>query len=292
MSYGMSETTSIAETPFPPDRAPAGSVGRPATLEVAVADETGRRLAVGETGEILVRGVEVMAGYEDNDEANRQAFFDGWFRTGDAGWIDRDGYVFLSGRLKDILNRGGTKIGPAEVENALTGHPQVAEAAVFGLPHPTLGEDLAAAIVFRPGATVGEPELRAFLRARLPAFKVPAVIFGLVQLPRGSLDKVNRNELVRIAERQLRPDFAAPAAGLETEVAGLFTTALGIPRVSRTDNFFHLGGDSLRGVRVVAGVEEAFGVSVPLDLLFDHPTVASFAAQIEALMGAANRPGA
>jgi acyl-CoA synthetase (AMP-forming)/AMP-acid ligase II/acyl carrier protein len=283
-TYGMSETTAIAETPFPPVIAPAGSVGRPTTLEVAVADEAGRQLGAGETGEIIVRGAEVIAGYENDDEANRQAFRDGWFRTGDAGWIDRDGFLYLSGRLKDIVNRGGMKIGPGEVESALACHPQVAEAAAFGLPHPTLGEDLAAAVVLRDGPAVDESELREFLLARLPSFKVPTLIFPASQLPRGSLDKVNRNELVKLAEQRMQTDFEAPVAGVETEVARIFAEVLSAPHVGRMDNFFRLGGDSLRGVRVLASIEEAFALSVSLDLLFDHPTVAALAGKIGDLL--------
>jgi oxalate---CoA ligase len=282
-AYGMTETGSIAETPFPPEQAPTGSVGRPTTLDVAIADEFGRRLPAGETGEIIVRGAEVIEGYENNDEANRQAFRDGWFRTGDAGWIDRDGFVYLLGRIKDIVNRGGTKIAPGEIDAALACHPQVAEAAAFGVPHSTLGEDLAAAVVLQAGATVGEGELREFLRARLPVFKVPALIFAVPQLPRGALDKVSRNELIRMAEQHMRPDFEAPLAGIETEVARIFATVLDVPGVGRGDNFFHLGGDSLRGVRVLASVEEAFGLKISLDHLFDHPTVAAFAGAIGAL---------
>jgi acyl-coenzyme A synthetase/AMP-(fatty) acid ligase/acyl carrier protein len=290
VNYGMSETGSIAETPLPPVSTPVGSVGRPTSLEVAVADEDGRRLGAGETGEIIVRGAEVMPGYENDEAANRQAFRDGWFRTGDAGWIDGDGFVYLSGRLKDIVNRGGMKIGPGEVANALARHPQVAEAAAFGMPHPTLGEDLAAAVVMRDGASAGEQALRDFLRTRLPPFKVPSLIFAVSEMPRGALDKTDRSELVRMARQRVRTDFEAPAAGIETAVASIFASVLDIAGIGRRDNFFHRGGDSLRGVRVVAAVEEAFGLAVSVDLLFDHPTVAAFAAELRLLLGLSADP--
>lgn len=284
-AYGMSETTSIAETPLPPDRAPLGSVGRPSTLEVAISDESGRRLGAGETGEIVVRGAEVFAGYEGNDEANRQAFRDGWFRTGDAGWIDRDGFLYLAGRIKDVINRGGVKISPVEIEAALARHPQVAEAAAFGVPHPTLGEDLAAAVVLRDGATIDGAGLHEHLRALLPASRVPALIFAVPRLPRGSLDKLNRKELARMAEGHIAADYEEAVGAIEVEVARVFAKVLGVPRVGRRDNFFHLGGDSLRGVSLVAGIERAFGLAVSLDTLFDHPTVMAFAARIADLPG-------
>ncbi len=285
VAYGMSETTSIAETPLPPDRAPLGSVGRPTTLEVAISDESGRRLGAGETGEIVVRGAEVFAGYEGNDDANRQAFRQGWFRTGDAGWMDRDGFLYLAGRLKDVINRGGVKIGPGEVEAALARHPEVAEAAAFGIPHPTLGEDLAAAVVLREGAGIDGAGLREHLRTVLPASRVPALIFAVPRLPRGSLDKLNREELGRMAEGHIAADYEEPVGAIEVAVARVFAEVLGVPRAGRRDNFFHLGGDSLRGVSLVAGIERAFGRSVSLDTLFDHPTVMAFAACIADLPG-------
>lgn len=285
IAYGMSETTSIAETPLPPDRAPPGSVGRPTTLEVAICDESGRRLGAGETGEVVVRGAEVFEGYEDNDEANRQAFRDGWFRTGDAGWIDRDGFLFLAGRLKDVINRGGVKIGPGETEAALARHPQVAEAAAFGIAHPTLGEDLAAAVVLRDRATADGPGLRDYLRTVLPAARVPALVFAVPRLPRGSLDKVDRRALARLAERHIAAGYEEPVGATEAAVARAFAEILHLPRVGRRDNFFHLGGDSLRGVSLLAVVERALGLSVPLETLFDHPTVMAFAASIAGLPG-------
>jgi len=289
VSYGMAECGSIAETPLPPGAAPLASVGRPSLLDVAVADAAGRFLGHDQVGEIVVRGREVFRGYENNEEANRAAFRDGWFRTGDAGRIDRDGFVFLVGRIKDIINRGGIKIAPAEVQEALEQHPSVAEAAAFGVPHPTLGEDVVAAVVLRdPRLT--EVELRRFVRSRLAAFKLPSRILPLAELPRGTLGKVNRIELARIAQSMAAADFEPPRAGAETEIARIFAEVLEVPSVGRTGNFFHLGGDSLRAVRVLASVEAAFGARTELDLLFDHPTVAEFAARIVDMVPAKVRP--
>ena len=283
-TYGMTETGNIAQTPLPPEQAPAGSVGRASVGEVAVADATGRILGFDEQGEILVRGPEVVGGYENDAEANQSAFRAGWFRTGDLGRIDRDGFIYLEGRLKDVINRGGAKISPREVEDALAQHPSVIEAAAFAVPHPTLGEDVAAAVVLRKAASVRESELRRHARGQLAAFKVPARIIEVDRLPRGSLGKVDRVELAKMAEQQGPARFEPPQRGEEAELARIFTETLDAPIVGRQDSFFDLGGDSLRGVRVLASVEETFGVAVTLDLLFDHPTLAAFAAEIGTLV--------
>jgi acyl-CoA synthetase (AMP-forming)/AMP-acid ligase II len=139
VGYGTTESGSIAQTPFPPVRTPPGSVGLATNIEVAIADDAGQLLGPDEPGEIVVRGPEVFDGYENDDGANRAAFRNGWFRTGDVGRVDREGFVYVSGRHTDIINRGGAKIAPSEIEAALARHPQVIEAAAFAIAHPTLG---------------------------------------------------------------------------------------------------------------------------------------------------------
>jgi len=280
-SYGMAECGSIADTPLPPQFVPPRSVGRPHTLEVAVVDDAGRFLDPGEPGEIVVRGPEVFAGYENDAEANRAAFRDGWFRTGDAGRIDREGFIYLVGRIKDMINRGGNKVSPAEVEDALRHHASVAEAAAFGVPHPTLGEDVFAAVVPRdPGLTEGE--LRRFVRSRLAPVRRPTRILLLERLPRGTLGKVSRSELASLARRLAAADLEPPRPGIEAVLAGIFAEVLEVPAVGRSGNFFHLGGDSMRAVRVLAGMEERLGARIDMELLFDHPTVAELAERIAA----------
>lgn len=283
-AYGMTETGNIAQAPLPPARAPAGSVGRPNHLEVAIADESGQFLAAGQEGEILVRGPEVFGGYENDDEANRAAFRDGWFRTGDCGHVDDDGFVFLSGRIKEMINRGGAKVAPREVEEVLERHPGVVEAAAFALPHPTLGEAVAAAVVVRDPEQVTGSELRRYARSRLAAFKVPTRVVLVGQLPRGAFGKVDRRKLAEMARSPASASGQPYADEVEAKLAGAFAEVLGIPQVGRDDSFFDLGGDSLRGVRVLVRVEQAFGISVSLDLLIDHPSVAEFAAAIRDLV--------
>lgn len=281
VSYGMTETGNIAEVPQPPARAPDGSVGRPATaVEVVVTDDVGRALGCGEAGEIVVRGAEVFAGYEDDEEANRLAFRDGWFRTGDVGRFDRDGFLYLAGRLKDIINRGGTKVAPVDVESVLARHPAVREVAVFAVPHPTLGEDIAAAVVLREGASAGEADLRRFARGALPPFRVPARFLLLPELPRGALDKVRRDELAALAQQAATANFEPPCDELEAQLVAIFAEVLDQPRIGRHDGFFELGGDSLRGMRVISRLEEDLGFAVALDLLYDHPSAAALAMQL------------
>ncbi len=278
VAYGATESGSIAQAPYPPERAPAGSVGRATNIEIAIADEAGQLLGPEASGEIVVRGPEVFAGYENDHSANRAAFRDGWYRTGDAGRIDGDGFVYVSGRLTDVINRGGTKVSPAEVEAALVRHPQVIEAAAFAVSHPTLGQDVAAAVVLRD--RVGESELRRFLRGELAAFKIPARIVEVAQLPRGDGGKVARNELAALVAASARRSGEPPIGRDEIEMARIFGDVLKVPEVGRRDNFFDLGGDSLNAMRVLIEVDAAFGVSVALEVLFDCPTVSEFAAAI------------
>src|SRR6202042_3332647 len=149
-------------------------------------------LAPGRTGEIVIRGESVTSGYENNAKANAEAFVSGWFRTGDQGVMDSEGYVTLTGRLKEIIIRGGEKISPREVDEALMDHPAVLQAVAFAVPHPMLGEDVGAAVVLREGLSATEQELGAFLSERLAAFKTPRKILFLAEIPKGATGKLQR----------------------------------------------------------------------------------------------------
>jgi len=192
-AYGMTEAAhQMAANPLPPGRRKPGSVGRGAGVDIAVMDESGRFLGHGERGEVVVRGPNIMRGYENNPEANARAFTDGWFRTGDEGYLDEDGYLFLTGRLKELINRGGEKVSPREVDEVLLRHPAVAQALAFALPHERLGEEVAAAVVLREGASASEGELRDYAAARLAPFKVPRRIVILDEIPKGPTGKPQR----------------------------------------------------------------------------------------------------
>jgi oxalate---CoA ligase len=192
-SYGMTEAThQMASNPLPPALRKPGSVGIAAGPEVAIMGEDGSLLPRGATGEIVIRGPNVTAGYESNPKANAEAFTHGWFRTGDQGVMDEDGYVTLTGRLKEIINRGGEKISPREVDEILMDHPAVAQVVCFGMPHPKLGEEVAAAVVLREGQTATERDLQAFVTGRAAEFKVPKKILVMDEIPKGATGKLQR----------------------------------------------------------------------------------------------------
>ena len=192
-SYGMTEAAhQMASNPLPPSVRKPGSVGRAAGPEVGIMDSAGNLLPPGATGEIVIRGPNVTKGYENNPGANGEAFTNGWFRTGDQGVMDAEGYVSITGRLKEIINRGGEKISPREVDDVLMDHPAVQQVVTFAVPHDKLGEDVGAAVVLREGATATDKELREFCAQRLAQFKVPRTIVFLAEIPKGATGKLQR----------------------------------------------------------------------------------------------------
>jgi acyl-CoA synthetase (AMP-forming)/AMP-acid ligase II len=196
-SYGMTEAThQMASNPLPPGLRKPGTVGRAAGPEVAIMAEDGTLLPRGtgleNTGEIVIRGPNVTVGYENNPKANAEGFRDGWFRTGDQGVMDEDGYITITGRLKEIINRGGEKVSPREVDEILMDHPAVAQVVCFGMPHAKLGEEVAAVVVLREGQQVTERELQTFVGGRAADYKVPKKILFMDEIPKGATGKLQR----------------------------------------------------------------------------------------------------
>jgi oxalate---CoA ligase len=192
-SYGMTEAShQMTSNPLPPRPRKPGCVGVAAGPEVAIMSEGGKILPSGELGEVVIRGLNVTRGYEANPEANAKAFTDGWFRTGDQGVIDEEGYLRITGRLKELINRGGEKVSPLEVDEVLMDHPAVQQVVTFALPHPKLGEEVASAVVLRENARLTEHELRDFARARLAEFKVPRKVVFVEEIPKGATGKLQR----------------------------------------------------------------------------------------------------
>jgi acyl-CoA synthetase (AMP-forming)/AMP-acid ligase II len=190
-AYGMTEAShQMASNPLPPRERRPGTVGVQTGIEISVMDDHGRLLERGDRGEVVIRGRSVIDGYVNNPEANAKSFTDGWFRTGDQGVIDADGYLSLIGRLKEMINRGGEKIAPREIDDVLLQHPAVAEAVAFGSPHPSLGEEVTAAVVLKAEAT--EKELIAFARERLADYKVPRKLIVVDAIPRTATGKIQR----------------------------------------------------------------------------------------------------
>ena len=242
-------------------------------------------IPAGETGEIVVRGTTVFQGYENNSTVNRSAFTHGWFRTGDQGYLDTDGYLFITGRLKELINRGGEKIVPQEVDDVLMDHPAVAQAVTFAVPHAHLGEEIAAAVVLRPNTSMTASDIRQFAAARLAPFKVPRQVFIVEDFPKSPTGKVQRHSLAEkfglTAPEQPRPkmpaDYTAPRTPVEEILAGLWAQVLNVERVGVHDDFFLVGGDSLLATQLISRIRDTLHVEISFPSFFETPTVADMA---------------
>jgi len=260
--YGLSEAGVMAANPVPPGRVKPGSVGLPAPGELLVVDRECEPVARGEIGQIMIAGPTVTPGYVSSSDGEAAQWHDGWLLTGDLGRIDEDGYLTIVGRVKEVINRGGEKVFPYEVEKAMLEHPAVLEAAAFGVPHPRLGESVAAAAVLKPGALVSEQELKRFLSARLAPYKLPRRVTWLESLPRGATGKVSRSALSQAgigrADVMVQPDRL-----LEWELRDLWSRLLNTNEIGIDDDFFDLGGDSLLATEMLIDVEGLTGQPYP-----------------------------
>ncbi len=287
VTYGTSEAGSSTSDPPDRPRPDRSSVGKRGHRGVEILDDTGKPLPPGATGEIAVRGPTVFDGYENDDAANRIAFIGEWFRTGDLGYFDDDGYLFVTGRIKEMINRGGQNITPVEIDDALLAHPDVIAASAFPVPHPTLGEDVAAAIVTRNGAPLDHRALSQFLRGRLAEYKIPRQLFFTAEIPKGPTDKVQRHTLADVfADTPVAPANAEGApnrkpSAMERRLQDLWAAALGRDHVGLDDDFFQLGGDSLQAVQLFLQIEKRLGHPLPRSVLFEAGTVAAMAKHIE-----------
>jgi acyl-CoA synthetase (AMP-forming)/AMP-acid ligase II/thioesterase domain-containing protein/acyl carrier protein len=294
-SYGLTETSSgVSLEPLPPGRRKPGSVGIATGCDVAIADESGRFLPPGATGEVVVRGPSVIRAYEGGPELNQASFFGEWLRTGDLGHTDTEGHLFLSGRIKEIINRGGEKISPAEIDAVLNAHPDVAEAMTFAQPDDTLGEAVAAAIVLRaePDSDPAisrpnmESELRAFVASRLGPSKAPRRIVFLKEIPKSPTGKASRAltaEKTAAFESAASRRSSAPGATRQEEPASdsqtmvmlhIWEDVLRKAPIGIHEDFFELGGDSFTAANLLARIEETFHKQFTVANLFQAPTVA------------------
>jgi acyl-CoA synthetase (AMP-forming)/AMP-acid ligase II/acyl carrier protein len=285
-AYGMTEGAhQIASNPLPPAVRKPGSVGASTGPEIAVVDDQGAPVPPGAVGEVVLRGGSVIDGYVANPAADAEAFRDGWFRTGDLGRIDEDGYLFLTGRRKELVNRAGEKIAPREVEEALAEHPAVATVVVFAVPDTRLGEQVAAAVV--PRAPVTERELRLFAAERLASHKVPRRVVLCEEIPKGPTGKLQRRGLAErfeLADLDDRPPAGPPRAPdgpVEDLLAELWTEVLARPVDDANARFLDLGGDSLAALRLLARIRNELQIEVAMVDLFDAPTVAEQARIVE-----------
>jgi len=270
----------VATNPLPPGRRKSGSVGVAAGPEVGIIDDNGVLLPPETDGEVVIRGPNVTLGYPQNQNANMASFTDGWFRTGDQGYLDREGYLFLKGRKKELINRGGEKLAPREIDEVLLRHPKIEQAAAFAVPHPSLGESVAAAVVPRKGQVITASEVRQFSAQYLADFKVPERIHVVEDIPKGPTGKIQRIGLAAKLgigpapdSQAVRREFVAPVSKLEKEIANLFATTLGVSRIGLHDDFFEQGGDSLLAAILLARIEELTGSAIPLFAFVDQPSV-------------------
>jgi len=288
--YGMTEATSspITCNPLPPRQRKAGSVGIPVGLDVAIMDEKGTVLTRGQTGEVVVRGASITAGYDGDPLITKAAFAGDWFKTGDVGFFDSDGYLFLVGRTREIINRGGEKIAPREIDEVLLDHPAVAEAVAFAVPHASLGEDVAAAVVLQSNRVATAQDLRQFAAGRIADFKVPRQVLIVTALPKSPTGKVKR---IGLAEKLglasggvTSRTFVAPRTSLEKELAEIWATVLQLEQVGIHDDFFALGGDSLLATQVLILIHTNLDIEVEASLFFEAPTIAEMAQHLETKM--------
>jgi thioesterase domain-containing protein len=281
--YGLSEASGVTGERLDDPRG-RRSCGRPAGCEVAVMDERGRVLPAGEPGEIVLRGATVFQGYLGNTQATQQAFRDGWFLTRDIGYLDADGCLHLTGRASEFINRGAEKISPLEIDQVLMTHPAVAKAVAFSVPHDKLGEDVAAAVVLREGASATEAQLIEFAAGHLAAHKLPGRVYFLDQLPVGATGKVQRSKMrehvaVLAGDREAAQIACVkPRDDRERRIAGILARVLRLDRVGIHDDFFQLGGDSLAATECALLLEEEFGIeSLSPGVFRWAPTVAHLA---------------
>ena len=197
-AYGMTEAThQMASNPLPPAIQKPGLVGMPAGPEICIMNDKNEKLSQGEIGEICIKGDNVTNGYENNPEANKQSFVNDWFRTGDEGFFDEDGYLKISGRLKEIINKGGEKISPLEVDNILMDFPPIDQALCFGYKDKMLGEDIAVAIKLKENKSCTEDDIKSYANEKLAKFKIPKKIFIVEDIPKGATGKLQRIGLAK-----------------------------------------------------------------------------------------------
>lgn len=281
-TFGMTEAGPLITTNhLPPELRKPGSAGSPCGPEVVIFNPQGQPLPVDTHGEVAIRGENVFAGYEDDELANSQCFREGWFYTGDIGYFDSDGYLFLRGRVKEMINRGGEKVSPYEVEDVLARHPGVAQVAVFARTHPTLGEDVAAALVLRASHALSEADARMWVSTHLSAFKVPRTILYLDHLPRCPVGKVRRQDLVELANQaEKQKNRVQPSNALEEVIARLWASELNLSELGVEDDFVAIGGDSLSSVRILTATESLLGIRFSDDALEELTTVRRMANHI------------
>ncbi|NNK81263.1 MAG: non-ribosomal peptide synthetase, partial [Flavobacteriales bacterium] len=284
--YGMTETAGlISSNPLPPRQRKVGSVGlNQGDTQIQIIDKQNNPLSSGQVGEVIVKGKQLFSGYMGSESQNKELFIGQWFKTGDLGYLDKDGHLYLKGRVKDIVNRGGEKISLQEIDEIMLSHPDVIDAAAFAIHHPTLGEEVAAAVVLDSLSEVSIDDIRDFLSEYLTAFKRPRVISSVDNLPRNSGGKLQRHLLTKNFESDLDENIQielGPSTDLEIVIAKLWKNILDVKEISRHDDFFSLGGDSLRAVIFIDEFERSTGYSIDPKVIYEQPVLEDLSRYIE-----------
>lgn len=290
--YGLTETAGLGTCNPPiPEKIKKESVGVVIGCEIGIIDEQKNFLAQTMVGQIIIRGESITKGYEKVDD-NGQVFLEnGWFATGDQGYFDEDGHLFITGRIKEMINRGGVKISPYEVEEVLGRHEDVTEAAVFAAPHPYLGEIPMALAVLRPSSLLTAEQLKNFLRDKISLSKIPVQILFTAQIPKSANGKIQRRLLYRYIQNHPEEFPATLLEVAEAEeaefgnatekiLADIWCDLLKIDDISNTDDFFEVGGDSLMAELLFAEIERILAVKLPADTILAHRTIQELAAVI------------
>jgi len=276
-TYGLTETAStICSNLLPPGQRKLGSVGVPVNAELLILDDAERQAPPGVDGEILLRGAGVIREYLGAQPDG--AFWEGWLRTGDIGHVDDDGYLYVVGRKKEVIKRGGHSVFPLEIDNVLSTHPSVAEAITFSIPHDTLGEDVMAAVVGKPDASIDPSSLREQLSTSLSSYKIPTRVIVVDSIPRNAIGKALRREMAQQLAPQLAPESRSPSTPTEEALLSIWHKVLRRNDIGVTDNVFQFGADPLRAGLASGFIDEASGVQMSTKVLYAKPTVREQAA--------------
>ena len=259
--YGLCEAGMMTAPAIPPEKLKPGSVGRPPQGELAIRGDNGKFLPAGQTGQVVLTGPSVTPGYLYEIMDTPSGLEDGWLATGDLGVIDSEGYLTIVGRTKEIINRGGEKISPYDVEKALLQHPAVREAAAFGVPHPRLGENVASAVVLHAGKQATSSELIDFIYDRLAPFQMPRHVHILEKFPVGVTGKISRPQLGAMFANHAR-HIAPPEQPLQIQIAEIWRNFLKRDDIGIDDDFFEIGGDSLQATEMLLELESVTGLTV------------------------------
>lgn len=274
-SYGMTEAClQITSNLLPPGKRKPGSAGKPIGLSLKIVNKKGKIAKPGEIGEIYIKGDNVIRAYENNTEANKSSFLSGWLKTGDLGFLDKDGYLFINGRVKEMINKGGENISPREIDEAILRCPNVMQAVAFSMPHKSLGEDVAAAVILKKKDAKAEKKIRIFLIKELSSYKIPSVFYFVDELPKTAAGKLKRVGLYDFLESK-KDHKNVPkltANRLDRMILKIWQNILNLKNIGLNDNFFEIGGDSLKITLILAELEKR-GVKLTYEQFISLPSI-------------------